>query len=233
MHEHIRFRRPPPRGGLGGRACAMGPVSRASHGTDTSQPRHLSRPGVVAGRPGVVLPVLAGVDRHLLRHLPQPRGRGAQELFRADANSERYGLIAQAANPPPIRTACRSASRRPSVAKALMADEHPGEYIGLTCAACHNAQLNYQGKRIRIDGGVGNTLRSDGLHLRARRRAAGHVEGHGQVRPAGRAPRRNRRKAKAALRKRFEMDADACTSTAPASWSRRRSGARRAWTRSR
>jgi mono/diheme cytochrome c family protein len=30
-----------------------------------------------------------------------------------------------------------------------------GEYAGLTCSACHNAQLNYKGKRIRIDGGVG------------------------------------------------------------------------------
>jgi hypothetical protein len=28
----------------------------------------------------------------------------------------------------------------------------------LTCAACHNAQLHYKGKNIRIDGGVGNTF---------------------------------------------------------------------------
>ena len=28
-----------------------------------------------------------------------------------------------------------------------------GEQIGVTCAACHTGQLNYQGKRIRIDGG--------------------------------------------------------------------------------
>src|SRR4030095_8923363 len=33
-----------------------------------------------------------------------------------------------------------------------------GEHIGLTCAACHNAQLHYKGKKIRIDGGVGNTF---------------------------------------------------------------------------
>ena len=26
----------------------------------------------------------------------------------------------------------------------------------MTCAACHNAQLNYQGKQIRIEGGNGN-----------------------------------------------------------------------------
>ena len=31
-----------------------------------------------------------------------------------------------------------------------------GEDVGLTCAACHNTELFYQGKRIRIDGGVGN-----------------------------------------------------------------------------
>jgi hypothetical protein len=33
-----------------------------------------------------------------------------------------------------------------------------GERIGLTCAACHNAQLHYKGKKIRVDGGVGNTF---------------------------------------------------------------------------
>jgi hypothetical protein len=33
-----------------------------------------------------------------------------------------------------------------------------GDQIGLTCAACHNAQLHYKGTRIRIDGGVGNTF---------------------------------------------------------------------------
>jgi hypothetical protein len=27
-----------------------------------------------------------------------------------------------------------------------------GEYVGVTCAACHNNQLTYKGKRIRIDG---------------------------------------------------------------------------------
>jgi hypothetical protein len=33
-----------------------------------------------------------------------------------------------------------------------------GEHIGLTCAACHNGQLNYKGQKIRIDGGIGNTF---------------------------------------------------------------------------
>src|SRR5262249_6756080 len=33
-------------------------------------------------------------------------------------------------------------------------DEYRGhEYLGLTCAACHTAQLNYKGVAVRIDGG--------------------------------------------------------------------------------
>ena len=31
-----------------------------------------------------------------------------------------------------------------------------GEEAGINCAACHNTELFYQGKRVRIDGGVGN-----------------------------------------------------------------------------
>jgi hypothetical protein len=39
-----------------------------------------------------------------------------------------------------------------AVTKPLLMGEHTGEFIGLTCAACHNAQPHYQGKRVRIDG---------------------------------------------------------------------------------
>lgn len=79
---------------------------------------------------------------------------GSQELFRSDANSGLYGLIPQAANP---RT-------NPDVlpiglTKTVVAQRRwKGEYIGLTCAACHTAQLTYRGKKIRIDGGVANTF---------------------------------------------------------------------------
>jgi hypothetical protein len=31
-----------------------------------------------------------------------------------------------------------------------------GTYMGITCAACHTGQIQYQGKQIRIDGGNGN-----------------------------------------------------------------------------
>ena len=37
---------------------------------------------------------------------------GSQELFRSDANTGRYGLIPQAAEPRPTPTACRSVYRR-------------------------------------------------------------------------------------------------------------------------
>jgi mono/diheme cytochrome c family protein len=40
------------------------------------------------------------------------------------------------------------------VAKSVVKDgPFKGEYIGLTCAACHTNQINYEGINIRIDGG--------------------------------------------------------------------------------
>ena len=78
----------------------------------------------------------------------------SQELFRSDANSERYGLIPQAANP---RT---NPDGLPiGLTKTVVTEGRwKGEAIGANCALCHTAQLTYQGKRIRIDGGVANTL---------------------------------------------------------------------------
>ena len=83
---------------------------------------------------------------------------GGQELFRSDANSEHYGLTPDAANPQwnpdglPI-----------GLSKTLTADgPWKGEDVGLTCAACHNTDLFYQGKRVRIDGGVGNHFDIEG-----------------------------------------------------------------------
>src|SRR4029450_11693794 len=79
---------------------------------------------------------------------------GSQELFRSDANSDRFGLITQGANP---RT--NPDGLPVGLAKWAPTDGRwKGEYIGLTCAACHNAQLNYKGKKIRVDGGIGNTF---------------------------------------------------------------------------
>jgi hypothetical protein len=79
---------------------------------------------------------------------------GSQELFRSDGNSDRYGMITQPANP---RT--NPDGLPVGLAKWVVSEGRwKGEHIGLTCAACHNAQLNYKGKKIRVDGGVGNTF---------------------------------------------------------------------------
>lgn len=77
---------------------------------------------------------------------------GSQELFRSDANSERYGFTPDPANPR------WNPDGLPIGLSKTVTTEGPwkGEAMGLTCAACHNTELFYQGKRIRIDGGVGN-----------------------------------------------------------------------------
>ena len=76
---------------------------------------------------------------------------GSQELFRSDANSDRYGLTTQPANP-------QNPDALPvGLSKTVVTEGRwKGEHIGLTCAACHNTQLNYQGKKIRIDGAPAN-----------------------------------------------------------------------------
>src|ERR1700740_2822397 len=77
---------------------------------------------------------------------------GTQELFRSDANSERYGLTPDPANPQwnpdglPIGLGKTATPGGP----------WKGEDVGINCATCHNTELFYQGKRVRIDGGVGN-----------------------------------------------------------------------------
>src|SRR5215470_7495227 len=81
---------------------------------------------------------------------------GGQELFRSDANSVRYGLIPGAPN------RINPDGLPIGISKTTMAttigDWSAGDYAGPTCAACHETQLNYKGKRVRIDGGAGNTF---------------------------------------------------------------------------
>jgi hypothetical protein len=78
----------------------------------------------------------------------------SQELFRSDANSDGYGLTIQAATP---RT---NPDGLPiGLARTVTTEGRwKGDRIGLTCAACHNTQLTYRGRGIRIDGGVGNNF---------------------------------------------------------------------------
>jgi hypothetical protein len=78
-----------------------------------------------------------------------------QQLFRSDANSERYGLIPQAANPQTNPDALPIGVTKLVSTEARWAGP---PQVGITCAACHTGQLNYKGKRIRIEGGNGNAF---------------------------------------------------------------------------
>jgi hypothetical protein len=76
----------------------------------------------------------------------------SSELFSSAANADRMGLLLDdldSKNNPdnlPI-----------GVTKTIVSlGQFTGVYMGLSCAACHTSQLQYQGKQIRIDGGVGN-----------------------------------------------------------------------------
>ena len=81
---------------------------------------------------------------------------GGQDLFRSTANSERYGFLPGSAsnmNPDGLPIGM-SKTAVPIPIKGWPA----GDYVGLTCSACHTGQWEYKGKRIRIDGGTGNRI---------------------------------------------------------------------------
>jgi cytochrome c5 len=80
---------------------------------------------------------------------------GGQDLFRSDANSERYGLTPQAPNPRTNPDGLPVGLAKTVVAEGPFTGQ---EMVGPTCALCHNTQLYYKGKTVRIDGGVGNHL---------------------------------------------------------------------------
>ena len=76
----------------------------------------------------------------------------SQDLFRSDANSERYGLIPDSPN-----SQWNPDGLPIGLSKTVTPDgPWKGIDVGLTCAACHNTELYYQGKKVRIDGGVAN-----------------------------------------------------------------------------
>jgi hypothetical protein len=109
---------------------------------------------MVDGRSGNVVQISQGsavLDYDIFLNLEVA---DSQELFRSDANSGLYGLIRQAANSRTNPDALPISLTKTVVAQGRW----KGEYIGLTCAACHTAQLTYRGKKIRIDGGVANTF---------------------------------------------------------------------------
>lgn len=95
---------------------------------------------------------------------------GNNNLFRDDQNIKKFGYIPQTAdtisNPDGlpigfVKDASRGAILGDSAPQARlpnngMADDNTNgsnEWLGLTCAACHTAQISYQNKPFRIDGG--------------------------------------------------------------------------------
>ena len=71
---------------------------------------------------------------------------GATSLFRANDNMNRFRYLPQRA----------TASNPDALPVGFVKDGYLNKnYIGLTCAACHTAQLNYRGLGMRIDGGPG------------------------------------------------------------------------------
>jgi cytochrome c5 len=73
---------------------------------------------------------------------------GTSELFRSDDNLNYYRYLPQKS----------TLSNPDALPVGFVKDRYKGkDYVGLTCAACHTGQLNYQGIGIRIDGGPAGT----------------------------------------------------------------------------
>ncbi|WP_437916722.1 di-heme-cytochrome C peroxidase [Sorangium sp. So ce302] len=79
---------------------------------------------------------------------------GSERSFRADQNMARYGLVPQPAD----------RRRNPDglpigwTRTVVKEGRWKGDWAGISCAACHNGQLEYRGTSIRIDGGFNHTL---------------------------------------------------------------------------
>jgi hypothetical protein len=72
-------------------------------------------------------------------------------LFRSDENMEHYGLI-----PSPPDPRGNPEGFPVGLAKEITTEGRwKGVYVGFNCAACHESELHYKGKRIRVDGDVG------------------------------------------------------------------------------
>jgi hypothetical protein len=76
------------------------------------------------------------------------------ELFRSDANIERYGLIPSPPDPKGNPDGLPIGVTKQETKEGRW----KGVEAGINCAACHDSELHYQGKRIRIDGDVAGHL---------------------------------------------------------------------------
>jgi hypothetical protein len=81
---------------------------------------------------------------------------GGQDPFRSDGNLARYGLIPTTANK--YNPDALPIGITKTVVAAAVKGWPAGEYVGPNCAACHEGQLDYKGKHVRIDGGISHTF---------------------------------------------------------------------------
>ena len=80
----------------------------------------------------------------------------SQNLFRNGLNDPQYGLVPaplSLSNPDGLPIGVSKTNVATSI-KGWPA----GDYVGFTCAACHEGHLKYKGKLIRIEGGITNTF---------------------------------------------------------------------------
>jgi mono/diheme cytochrome c family protein len=73
---------------------------------------------------------------------------GSTEWFRSNENIAGYGLL-------PDRNLLNNPDGLPVGVTRDVDGETGRAFFGLTCAACHTGQINYQGASVRIDGGSG------------------------------------------------------------------------------
>jgi mono/diheme cytochrome c family protein len=85
----------------------------------------------------------------------------SEQLFRSTLDDPRYGLILDAASPQNPDGLPIGITRSP-VAKPIRGWP-VGDYVGVTCAACHNGELIFKGRRVRIQGGNSRTVDLQGL----------------------------------------------------------------------
>jgi hypothetical protein len=85
----------------------------------------------------------------------------SQDLYRNSLNSPENGLVPEPVspfNPDGLPIGISKTNVATSI-KGWPA----GDYAGVTCAACHEGQLKYKGKLIRIEGGISQTMDFQGL----------------------------------------------------------------------
>jgi hypothetical protein len=82
----------------------------------------------------------------------------SKELFRSDRTSTAFGLIPEPADAKYNPDGLPIGVTRTKVPEGRW----KGDWVGLTCAMCHNSQLEYKGSKIRIEGGSNHALNFTG-----------------------------------------------------------------------